>query len=154
MTNTWDSAEQQLTSQDVTGITSLLWDLDGRKYATQNPTGINLTVTLDPVGNRLVLQDNYGVTTYTRDIQSRLTGILNPYNEQTTMQWDCLDRESHRVLANGGIISHTFDPAGRETLIQNRSAAGVSSSPKGDQRSFLPRPLTGPVKRQPHFPNC
>ena len=41
------------------------------------------------------------------------------------MSYDPLDREQHRVLANGGTISHTWDPAGRETLIENRNAAGV-----------------------------
>ena len=44
------------------------------------------------------------------------------------MQWDALDREYHRVLANGGTISHIFDPAGRETLIQNISALGVAQA--------------------------
>ena len=101
------------------------------------------------------------------DQQSRLTGILNPNNEQTTMLCDALDREYHRVLANGVVfevvaascsLNHAnpgmiWDANSRETLIQNISAAGVSSSPEGEQRSFLPRPLTGPVKRQPHFPN-
>ena len=31
-----------------------------------------------------------------------------------------LNREQHRILANGGTISHTWDAAGRETLIENR----------------------------------
>ena len=105
VTNTWDAAAQQLTSQDITGVTSLLWDLNGRQIATQNPTGINLTNTLDPLGNRLVLADPWGATTYAWDAQSRLTGILNPLNEQTTIQWDPLNRESHRVLANGMAVS-------------------------------------------------
>jgi YD repeat-containing protein len=50
VTNTWDAAGHQITSQDVTGITSFVWDLNGRKTATQNPTGINLTTTLDALG--------------------------------------------------------------------------------------------------------
>jgi RHS repeat-associated protein len=70
--------------------------------------------------------DNYGSTTYTWDQQSRLLSIWNPLNERTTMTWDNLDREQHRVLANGMGISHTWDAAGRETLIQNLSAAGAA----------------------------
>src|SRR5580700_1759112 len=120
--------DQPFVNADVTGIYSYVWDLDSRKISTQNPTGINLTSTLDPVGNRLVLQDNFGTTSYTWDTQSRLTGILNPLNEQTTIQWDPLSREQHRVLANGGAISHTFDAAGRETLLENRNAAGVGQA--------------------------
>jgi RHS repeat-associated protein len=125
VTNTWDAISQQITSQDVTGITSYVWDQDSRKTATQNPTGINLTQTLDAVANRLVLQDNFGVTSYAWDNQSRLTGIQNPLNERTTIQWDALDREQHRVLGNGMAVSHTYDSAGRETLLENRNAAGV-----------------------------
>ena len=125
VTNTWDSAGQQLTSADSTGLYSFIWDNDSRKIATQNPTGINLTNTLDGVGNRLVLQDNYGVTSYAWDIQSRLTSIQNPANERTTITWDSLDREQHRVLGYGGAISHTWDAAGRETLIENRDKNGV-----------------------------
>jgi len=122
----WDQAGQQLTAADVTGVYSYVWDLDSRKIVTQNPTGINLTSTLDPVGNRLVLQDTFGVTSYTWDMQSRLQKILNPLTEVTTIQWDPLDREQHRVLGNGMAVSHTFDAAGRETLLQNVSAAGVA----------------------------
>jgi uncharacterized protein RhaS with RHS repeats len=125
VTSTWDSAGQQTVVADYTGITSTVWDLDSRKTATQNPTGIYLTVTLDPLGNRLLLQDNYGSTTYMWDSQSRNTSIWNPYNERTTITWDALNREQHRVLGNGGTISHTWDAAGRETLIENRNAAGV-----------------------------
>ncbi len=124
-TNTWDSAGQQITMQDVTGSTGYVWDLDSRKVATQNPTGINLTLTLDPLGNRLVLQDSFGITSYSWDAESRLANIWNPYNEITTMTWDPLSREPHRVLANGGTVSHTWDANGRETLIENRNAAGV-----------------------------
>ena len=128
MTNTWDSAGQQITSQDSTGITSYVWDNDSRKTATQNPTGINLTNTLDGAGNRLVLADPYGRTTYTWDIQSRLTNILNPANEMTSISWDSLDREQKRVLGNGLNVSHVYDATGRETLLQNISAAGVAQA--------------------------
>jgi YD repeat-containing protein len=41
------------------------------------------------------------------------------------MSWDPLDREYYRVLANGMTVSHTWDAAGRETLLQNISATGV-----------------------------
>src|SRR5580704_16685040 len=54
-----------------------------------------------------------------------MTNILNPANEMTSLTWDALDREFHRVLANGGTISHTWDSVGNETLIENRNAAGV-----------------------------
>ena len=128
MTNTWDSASQQITSQDVTGITSYVWDLDSRKIATQNPTGINLTSTLDPVGNRLLLADLFGVTTYTWDIQSRLTGFVNPITqfapsfESVSITRDPLDRELIRNFNFPSFaVSHVYDAAGRETALNTNA---------------------------------
>ena len=86
--------------------------------------GAVLVIAMHVVSNRLVLQDLSGTTANSWDSQSRLLSIWNPYNERTTITWDSLDRESHRVLGNGGAISHTFDSAGRETLIENRDKNG------------------------------
>ncbi len=93
----------------------------------RDPTGINLTSTLDAAGNRLVLAEPYRAicTGFAKQ-----TGIWNPENECTTIIWDSLNREQHRILANGGTISHTWDAAGRETLIdRNRTASGRRYSP-------------------------
>src|SRR3984957_3461463 len=133
VTSTWDSASQQITSQDVTGITTYVWDLDSRKIATQYPTGINLTNTLDPVGNRLLLADLFGVTTYTWDIQSRLTGFVNPITQfveaqSVSITRDPLDRELVRTNGLfGAVISHVYDPAGRETALYNNNAFSAPS---------------------------
>jgi RHS repeat-associated protein len=127
-TNTWNQIGQQTTMQDTTGITSYLYDLNQRQIAVQNPTGINLTYAFDAIDNRVTMQDIGGTTSYVYDAQSRNTVIVNPLNERTSIQYDGLDREYRRVLANGGSISHTWDAAGRETLIQNISAAGVAQA--------------------------
>src|SRR3984957_7409524 len=133
VTSTWDSASQQITSQDVTGITSYVWDLDSRKIATQYPTAVNLTNTLDAVGNRLVLADplgedsevvaascslNHAHWCMIWDQQSRLTEVVNALNEATSIQWDPLNRESQRVLSLFDIsVSRSYDVAGREALV-------------------------------------
>ncbi len=49
----------------------------------------------------------------------------NPYIESITMQWDSLNSEQHRVLGNGCTVSHTYNPNGWETLLENRDTAGV-----------------------------
>jgi RHS repeat-associated protein len=128
VTNSWDAAGQPLNGADVTGVYTYIWDSDSRKTVTQNPTGINLTATLDSVGNRLSQADPWGITTYSWDLQSRLLGILNPMNETTTIQWDPLSREQHRILGNGMAVSHTYDGAGREVLLENRNSAGVGQA--------------------------
>ena len=47
VTNTWDGAGQQLTQQDLLGIRSFGYDLDGRQTSVAFPTGLNLTHTFD-----------------------------------------------------------------------------------------------------------
>ena len=104
--------------------------LDLRKIATQHPTGINLTNTLDGAGNRLVLQDSYGTTSYTWDMQSRLTKIQNPLNEVTSIRWDFSRSRaaSHPRKRNGCGQPRLRRSLGRETLLQNISAAGVGQA--------------------------
>ena len=127
VTNTFDAAGQPITAQDVTGITSFAFDLDGRQISVLYPAGNALTYSLDPVGNRLLLVDpDNGLTSYSWDAQNRLVGIVNPFNEFTTIQWDALDREQLRVLGNGMNVSHTFDGAGREIVLSNASPTGTA----------------------------
>src|SRR5262249_24988749 len=125
-TNTWDAAGQQLTQQDLLGVRSFGYDLDGRKTSVAFPTGLNLTMSFDPVSNRLSLLDpDNGLTSWSYDAQNRIVGIVNPVAEMTTVQWDALDRELHKVLGNGMTVSHTYDGAGRETLLENRKTDGT-----------------------------
>ena len=52
--------------------------------------------------------------------------LHNPFNERTTIQWDALDRELKKTLANGMTVSHLYDAAGRGTALQNRRADGTA----------------------------
>ncbi len=127
VTNTFDAAGQPIIEQDVTGITSFSFDLDGRQIGVVYPSGNALTYSLDAVGNRVLLTDpDNGLTTYSWDSRNRLVGITNPLAELTTIQYDALDREQHRVLGNGLNVSHTFDAVGRETVLSNTSSAGTA----------------------------
>jgi len=127
VTNTFDAAGQQITQQDSTGIRSFSWDQDGRQIGVVDPTGMTLTYTLDPVGNRLLLQDpNAGLTSYSWDAQNRLTSIVNPFAERTTVSFDALDRELQKTLGNGMAVSHSYDSAGRETVLGNYSSSGAA----------------------------
>lgn len=127
VTSTFDADGQQTTEQDVTGVTTFGYDLDGRQISVAYPgTGI-LTYTFDTVGNRTALTDiDGGLTTYSWDNNNRLTNIVNPFSEHTTISYDNLDRERYRVLGNGMAVSHTFDAAGRETLLTNYGSTGTA----------------------------
>ena len=70
-TFTFDPAGEQITMQDVTGVTTNLWDNAGRRIGVVNGAGKALTYTLDPVGNRGGMVDSdAGLTTYAWDAQS------------------------------------------------------------------------------------
>ena len=53
---------------------------------------------------------------------------MNPYNEVTSITWDPLYREAHKVLANGMAVSHTYDDGGRETLLAYYKVDGTPLS--------------------------
>jgi len=67
-----------------------------------------------------------GLTTYAHDAGDNLTGISNPFAEITTIAYDALNRESKRIMANGVVTSHTFDPAGNELGRTQINAVGVA----------------------------
>ena len=56
VTNTFDAAGQQLTQQDVLGIRTLGYDLDGGQTSVAFPTGLRLTMAFDPAANRISLR--------------------------------------------------------------------------------------------------
>lgn len=120
ITVTFDNAGQQTTMQDLAGVTSFGYDFDGRQNSVAYPGIGTLTYTFDAVGNRTLLTDIDGdLTTYTWNSNGQIIGIVNPFSERTTISYDALDRERHRVLGNGMALSHTFDQARRETLLAN-----------------------------------
>ncbi len=82
--------------------------------------------TFDAAGNRAsMVIGTGGVFSYSYDALNALSGIHNPYNERTTLAYDALGRERQRVLGNGVKITFAFDAAGRNTLLDARTSAGV-----------------------------
>jgi RHS repeat-associated protein len=110
--------------QDVTGVTTYAYDNDRRKASVSYPVGGILTYAYDAVGNRLLLTDKDGLTTYAYDAQNRLLSLNNPYNQRATFAYDALDREYVKLFANGMVLTHTYDAAGRETLRQYWTPGG------------------------------
>ncbi len=77
--------------------------------------------------NLLLLTDaDGGLTTYAYDGSNRLSNIVNPFAETTTLTYDALDRELVKTLGNGMQHQHTYDPAGRETLLRIPKADGTA----------------------------
>ncbi len=69
---------------------------------------------------------------YTCDAVGRLTGMTNPYGQSAS--WSYLDNgwADHRTLSNAGtpvtVTSHSYDPRGELTGLQNRSASNATLS--------------------------
>jgi RHS repeat-associated protein len=129
VTNTFDAAGQQLTMQDVTGITGYAYDLAGRQVSVAYPTNKTLTYAFDATSNRTGLTDpDGGLTSYSWDSQNRLIGIVSPFADATTIAYDALNRELTKTLGNGMLVSHAYDAAGRETMLGNYLAGRGTST--------------------------
>ncbi len=125
VTAAFDTAGRRTRMEDGAGITQYASDPADRATGVSYPTGHVLTYLLDGEGNRQVLLDGVQRTTYTWDGLSRLAGIVNPPGERTTVTYDALNRESRKQLANGLTVSHQYDAAGQELVLENRKADGA-----------------------------
>jgi YD repeat-containing protein len=129
VTNTFDAAGQQLTMQDLTGVTNYSYDLAGRQISVAYPTNKTLTYAYDPNRNRTLLTDpDGGLTSYSWDAQNRLIGMVSPFTDLTTIAYDALNRELTKTVGSGMLVSHTYDPAGRETMLGNYLSGRGSSA--------------------------
>jgi|GEM_PF-687004 len=123
----YDAVGRRTTMMDSGGTTSYTYTSRSELSGQIIPSGARLTMQYDAVGNRILLTDpDDGLSTYSWDAQNNLIGIANPFSELTTIQYDALNREKHRILANGMGVSHTFDAAGRETVLGNYSSTGTA----------------------------
>ena len=123
----YDALGRRTTMQDSGGTTSYTYSVRGELSGQIIPSGSRLTMQYDAVGNRnLLIDPDGGLTTYSWDAQNNLIGIANPFSELTTIQYDALNREKRRILGNGMAVSHTFDQAGRETVLGNYGSTGTA----------------------------
>ena len=121
VTNTFDAAGQQSTMQDLTGITGYTYDLAGRQISVAYPTGKTLTYAFDPIGNRIAAHRSR------RRTHHLLLGRQEPNDRHRLAlrrpdhHWPTMPStaNSPRPWATGMLISHTYDPDGRETLLGN-----------------------------------
>ncbi len=108
VTNTFDAAEQQLTMQDVSGITNYSYDRQGMRTVMQKGTSLALTYAFDPGGNTLQYQNPLGgFMQWAYDQQNRVATVFDSDSERTTIAWDALDRLQRVTLGNGVTTSRT-----------------------------------------------
>jgi RHS repeat-associated protein len=112
-TYTYDAAGNVLTRADASGTTTYSYDSMNRLNGKTTPAG-GLSYTFDSVGRRqtMTIQD-LGPFTYTYDPASRLRTIQSPLGWVTTFNSDSVGREILRELANGVVVSQTYDTNNR-----------------------------------------
>jgi len=119
----FDAAGRMTGLEDASGLSTWGFDAAGRMTSAAAPGGI-LTHGFDAAGNRITMDDPAGRSTWGYDADNRVERIVNPYGERTTLLHDALGREWRKTLANGMTVSHLYDPAGRETVLEVRKASG------------------------------
>ena len=128
---TYNVADQIATTQDATGTTSYLYDVDGRLAEIDYPTGASIRYTYDRVGRVLQIvtkalttsQEN--VVSYGYDPAGNLTSIVDPLNGTTTFTYDEVNRCVQRVLPNGVKTVYGYNQRDQITSITHTDGNGV-----------------------------
>jgi RHS repeat-associated protein len=123
VTMTYDAAGQLTQMLDVCGTSAYGYDLAGRRNSFTAPlSGVQLTYSYDPVGNRLGMTEigsGLAQTAYGYDAVGSPTSITDPYGGVTTQTFDALNRPSQRLGAATTLLTtFGYDPAGR-TPVKN-----------------------------------
>ena len=84
--------------------------------------------TSDLNGNRVLMIDPTGLTTYTYDALNRLTSITNPSGQTTTFIYDTLSRRTSMTHDNGVVTTYTYDVASQLlSLVHQLGATTINS---------------------------
>ena len=113
---------------DWTGSYTSAYDSDGRLSSVINPAGIAITYAYDAVGQRATMAQPTGVFSYVFDRVGRISNLTNPEAQITSWSYDAASRVTQSLLANGVIISNTYDAGDRLLLLANLYASGSTLS--------------------------
>ena len=101
--------------QRITMVYDAVQQLVGRRY----PGGERHTFAYDAVGNRLLMDDPTGRTSYTYDARYALLTATNPDDKRVTYAYDGLNRRRTMTDPDDGLFTYTHDAAGRLTSLVN-----------------------------------
>jgi len=121
-TTVYDVLGRRVETIDAEGhSTTYAYDAAGRLVTTTNALSATVTTTYDALGRRVATTDGLGHTTvYTYDGAGRLIAQADPLGGVTAYGYDALGQRTVITDANGVAVYSVYDTAGR--LVETRDA--------------------------------
>jgi len=117
---------------DVSGSYTYVYDDVNQLAGTTHACSNILTFTYNEVDSRDSMSAPHGTTIYDLDANERLTEILNPRTEQTTLIYDAANRLTQSQQANGTHANLEYDDdANRSNQVVNLKSSGTTISSYG-----------------------
>jgi YD repeat-containing protein len=126
-TMTYDANSRRTILSDWTGSYTSTYDADGRLSTVTNPAAIAITYNYDAIGQRATMLEPTGTFTYVFDGAGRISKLTNPEGQGTSWSYDANSRVTQQLLANGVIVSNTFDNADRQLILANLGPGGATT---------------------------
>ncbi len=125
---TYDNMGNRLTVQELDG-TRVTYSYDSTCQLTNErrsgANAYNVTLSFDPLGNRLVMSSGNQLTTFTNNSANELTLIVNPTGAPTTNSFDA---NGNLTLANTGGALTTYGWDSENRLLTVSDSTGIVTS--------------------------
>jgi YD repeat-containing protein len=140
LTYLYDANGNLLTAANSAGTYTMGYDTLNRMTANQEPYGLSLTYSYDPVGDRTQVQDSLsGVLTSVYDMANRLTSRKFGGTSQTPLRIDLTYTARNQIatetrysdLAGSTVVgssTFTYDALGRETNLQHYNSSAIMAN--------------------------
>ncbi len=141
----YNLADQVISLQDSTGVTSYSYDVGGLLTGIDFADGSAITYERDLLGrvtSQTVSAPSVAgtTTTYAYDAVGNLVTVTDPLGGQTTWTYDAVHRPSTRVLPNGVTTEWTYDLRDRVLSVTHRDASSTVLASATYERDILGQP--------------
>jgi RHS repeat-associated protein len=117
---------------DDTGSTTNLFDAAGRLWGIDYPSGASVRYQLDlldrisAVTNKASAGGTAYVTRYQRDVVGNVTNVIDPFNGNTSFEYDRVGRRTKCTLPNGIVTEWQYNWRDQVTNITHKTSGGTT----------------------------
>ncbi|HWQ90357.1 MAG TPA: hypothetical protein VN673_01705 [Clostridia bacterium] len=117
---------------DDTGSTTNLFDAAGRLWGIDYPSGASVRYQLDlldrisAVTNKATAGGTAYVTRYQRDAVGNVTNVIDPFNGNTSFEYDRVGRRTNCTLPNGIVTEWQYNWRDQVTNITHKTSGGTT----------------------------